>query len=350
MDIPVLGTWFSTLPAEAQGIIQGCVVIVASIWALALIKRSGLFILRSLRKKENTLWNTTVRQVEQRLNWMLFLPLAVGGSLDFFPLSEQLQNVLHRIIQIVLILHAFSFLQVVISYLVHKFSDNNDEENTHMTELMAQLFTVGVWLSAGFTVIQVLGINLTGLLGGLGIATVIAGFALQNVLSDFFAFFSIHADKPFEVGDFIIVDKDIGTVVKVGFQSTRLRTLEGQELTLPNRKLIESRVNNYRRMQTRRIDFEFCVSLDTSTEKLRKIPEWIKNILSTFEQVTLDRVHFKEIEETRFRFEVVYYLDSSDYAIYMDIRQEFNLLLLEKLKRERVALAQPLIQVDLRKR
>lgn len=349
MNISSLITWFSSLSTRTQEVFIGAVVVVSSIWIMALSKRAVLFFTARLASRRNSQWSPLMRKLEGRLNWTLFLPLSIIFGLHYFPLPEQISSLLQLILHVILILHAFSFFQLFMTYSIRTFSGLKDDTQSNMTELLTQLFSIGIWISAGFVVIQTLGINLTGLLGGLGIATVIAGFALQNVLADFFAFFSIHFDRPFEVGDFVIVDTDMGTVMKVGIQSTRLRTLEGQELTLPNRKLVESRINNYRRMQNRRIVFRINVVLNTPTSKLRKIPDWIKAIIEDMEQTSVERVHFKEIDDTAYRFEVVYHVEDSDYTLFMDIQQELNLQILEKLQKEKVQLAQPLLNVELRK-
>src|SRR5690606_7566414 len=114
-----------------------------------------------------------------------------------------------------------------------------------------------VWILGFLFLLSNLGINITSLVAGLGVGGIIVGFALQAILQDLFSSFSIHFDKPFEEGDFIIVGTEMGTVEKIGIKSTRLRALQGEQITVSNTDLMSSRIMNYRRMDERRVAFTF---------------------------------------------------------------------------------------------
>lgn len=198
-----------------------------------------------------------------------------------------------------------------------------------------------VWIVAGLLILQNIGYNISALLGGLGVIGIAVGFALQNVLSDLFAYLTIHLDRPFKLGDFIIIGGDMGTIEKIGLKSTRIRTLEGQQLVITNRELTESRVNNYHRMWKRRIVFTFGVTYDTANEKLNKIPDIVKKIIKDIELTTIDRVHFNAFADSALNYEVVYYIDSRDYNVYMDIQQDINLKLKYEFEKEKIEFAFP---------
>ena len=178
-------------------------------------------------------------------------------------------------------------------------------------------------------------------MAGLGIGGIAIAFALQNILSDIFASFSIYFDKPFKVDDFIIIGDDKGVVKKIGIKSTRIQTLQGEELVISNKELTESRVHNYKKMERRRIVFVFGVTYETPTEKVKKIPSIIKDIIEKTELADIDRVHFKEFADFSLNFEVVYYLKTSDYAEYMDTQQEINLAMKEHFEKEQIEFAYP---------
>jgi hypothetical protein len=166
-------------------------------------------------------------------------------------------------------------------------------------------------------------------------------FALQNILSDLFSSFSIYFDKPFVEGDFIIIGNDMGIVKKIGIKSTRIQTLQGQELVVSNKELTSTRINNYKKMSKRRAIFNFGVEYSTSKKKLEKIPTIVKKIINNIELASLDRAHFKSFGDSSLDFEVVYYVDSSDYAKYMDIQQEINLALVLAFEKEKINFAFP---------
>jgi len=185
------------------------------------------------------------------------------------------------------------------------------------------------------------GYNISTLIAGLGIGGVAIALALQNILTDIFASFSIYFDKPFQTGDFIIVGNDLGVVKKIGIKTTRLQTLQGEELVISNKELTETRIHNYKKMQKRRIVFNFGLTYDTSSAKLKKVLQILKGIIDKIEIAELDRVHFNKFGDFSLNFEVVYYLASSDYNEYMDTQQAINLAIKEKFEKDGIKFAYP---------
>lgn len=200
---------------------------------------------------------------------------------------------------------------------------------------------IALWSLGGLFVLSNLGIEITSLIAGLGIGGVAVALALQGILSDLFAAFSIYFDKPFRIGDFIIVGSDMGVVEKIGIKSTRLRTLQGEELVISNAELTTARVQNFKKMQERRIVSQFGVTYETPQEKLKEIPGMVSRIFADVENARLDRVHFASFGDYALLFEVVYYVTSPDYNTFMDIQQEYNFKLLERFAEVGIDFAYP---------
>jgi small-conductance mechanosensitive channel len=194
-----------------------------------------------------------------------------------------------------------------------------------------------------------IGVDVTPLLAGASIGGIAIAFALQNVLTDVFASFSIYFDKPFRVGDFITVGADSGTVKRIGIKTTRLQSLQGEELIISNKQLTESRINNFKRMDKRRGVFTFGVIYQTEIKKLEKIPKIITDIITKNKTAELDRVHFKSFGDSSLDYEVVYYVKSSDYRVFMDIQQEINLEIIHQFQKEGIEFAYPTKTVFLQK-
>jgi len=165
--------------------------------------------------------------------------------------------------------------------------------------------------------------------------------AVQNILGDLFASFSIVLDRPFVMGDFIIVGEHLGTVEHIGLKTTRLRSLSGEQLVFSNTDLLGSRIRNYKRMAERRVVFSLGVLYQTSPEQLEKIPQMIRDIVEAQTPVRFDRAHFKEYGASSLNFEIVYYVLSSDYALYMDIQQRINYQLKSRLDANGIEFAYP---------
>ena len=198
------------------------------------------------------------------------------------------------------------------------------------------LFTLVLLLA-----LENLGIHVNTLLAGLGISSLAVALALQNILGDLFASLSIVFDKPFEIGDFIIVDQHLGTVEHVGLRTTRIRSLSGEQLVFANNDLIKSRIRNYKRMAERRVVFSVGVTYGTPREQVAGIAGTIRKIVEAEEKVRFDRSHFKEFGAFSLNFETVYWVLDPDYTLYMDIQQRINLAIMEAFQSQGIEFAFP---------
>jgi len=214
----------------------------------------------------------------------------------------------------------------------------------HILYVFRALFNSIVYLIAFFAFLAIRGINLEGLAIGGAATVIVIGFALQSVLGDAFSAFSIYFDKPFEIGDYIVVGEYSGTVTKIGMKSTRVKLLQGEELVLANSELTKTNIRNFKKMKKRRIAFSFGVTYDTPTKKLKKIPNIIQDIINPDKLKNvhkLDRVHFTEFGDYSLKFDVVYYMGSKDYAIYKDTQQAINFAIREAFEKEGIEMAFP---------
>jgi small-conductance mechanosensitive channel len=198
-----------------------------------------------------------------------------------------------------------------------------------------------IWSFVLLLTLDNLGIEIKPLLAGLGIGGIAVALAAQNILGDLFASLSIALDRPFIVGDALAVDEFSGTVEYIGVKSTRLRSVNGEQIIMPNANLLASRVRNYTRLSERRVLFTISVPHETPRSQLQKIPGILRSLIEAQQDVRFDRAHFARIGLNSFDVEVVYFVTVADYNRYMDIQQVINLGLLEVLEREGVALAYP---------
>jgi small-conductance mechanosensitive channel len=198
-----------------------------------------------------------------------------------------------------------------------------------------------LWMILLLVALDNFGINVTTLVAGLGISGIAVALAVQNILGDLFASFSIVFDKPFVIGDFIIVGDFLGTVEYVGLKTTRIRSLSGEQLIFSNGDLLKSRIRNFKRMYERRVVFTIGVLYQTTYEQLIEIPKMIRSIIESQGQVRFDRAHFKEYGAYSLNFEVVYWIQNPDYNVYMDIQQAINLTIFKQFKEKDIHFAYP---------
>jgi small-conductance mechanosensitive channel len=198
-----------------------------------------------------------------------------------------------------------------------------------------------IWSVVVLLTLDNLGINITTLVAGLGIGGIAIALAVQNILGDLLASLSITLDKPFVLGDFLIVDGFMGTVEYIGIKTTRLRSLGGEQIIMPNSDLLKSRMRNYGRMRERRVLFSVGVTYETPRAKLEKLSSLVRSIVEAQENVRVDRCHLARLGAYSIDCEVVYYVLSAEYSDYMDIQQRINLQLIEVFEREQIEFAYP---------
>jgi small-conductance mechanosensitive channel len=198
-----------------------------------------------------------------------------------------------------------------------------------------------IWALAVIILLDNFGYKVSTLIAGLGIGGIAVAIAAQALLKDFFSYFSIVFDRPFKIGDFIIIGDFMGTVEHIGIKTTRIRSLGGEQVIFSNTDLTDSRVRNYKLMEKRRVLFRIGVTYETPLNQLKEIPKIIENIIKNTKDTAFDRAHFFSYGDFSLIFEVVYFVLSPDYNKYMDIQQEINFAIKEELERRSIEFAYP---------
>jgi small-conductance mechanosensitive channel len=261
----------------------------------------------------------------------------------FLAWPEAIKKVFDSLKVIVILVFGIQFLVSLITPMLNVILKKNPEKkiNRQTITVMGTILKIIVWSIALIILLDNLGIKISALITGLGIGGIAIALAAQTVLGDLFSYFIIFFDRPFEIGDFIIVGDFMGTVENIGIKTTRVRSLGGEEVIFPNTDLTGSRVKNYKRMQLRRIVFKLGVTYETSLEKIKQIPILIEEIIKKIPDTRFDRAHFFEYGDFSLVYEVVYFVLSSDYNIYMDIQQKINFAIKEAFDRENIDFAYP---------
>lgn len=275
--------------------------------------------------------------------WLL-LPVAFYFAASALTLPRKVEQGLDTAAVIVLMLQAVLWANRFIrGWFQRQISQRRgvDGESVTVLTLLGIAARVLVWSITLLLVLDHLGFDITALVAGLGIGGVAVALAVQNILGDLFASLSIVLDKPFVVGDFIVVDSLRGTIESIGIKTTRIRSLDGELLVFSNADLLRSRIRNFKRMQERRVAFTVGVVYQTPLERVRSISRMLREIIESQPKARFDRAHFTEYGDSALLFEVVYYVLDPDYNTYMDVQQAINLAIFERFARERIEFAYP---------
>lgn len=223
-----------------------------------------------------------------------------------------------------------------------------DGETVTALGLISFVSRAAMWVIVVLLILNHLGVNITALVAGLGIGGVAVALALQNVLGDLLASLAIVLDKPFVVGDAIMVGDVSGQVERVGIKTTRLRSLNGELLVVSNAELLKARIHNYRQMTERRVQFGLGIAYETPQDKLERVSLMLQEIVMAQPRVRFDRAHFKGYGDSALLLEVVYYVLDRDYNVYMDVQQALNLEIARRFRAEGIEFAYPTRTVFLR--
>ena len=218
--------------------------------------------------------------------------------------------------------------------------DAGDKKAKQLKSISA-LARIIIWGVALVFLLDNLGFDISAVVAGLGIGGIAVALAAQSILGDLFSYFIIFFDRPFELGDYIKIGDKNGTVEHIGIKTTRIRALSGEQLVFSNTDLTSSRLHNFKKLQRRRKVFMLGVIYETPAEKLKIIPDIVKDIITEEEKSDYDRGHFKTFGDFSLNFEFVYYVLSPDYATYMDTQHNINMKIFNKFKEEGIEFAYP---------
>ena len=312
---------------------------------LLLIRRILKMRLAKFIKKSKSPLDDFLLPLLSQTRWFSILAAGLMVGLFALDLPEDIHTWLVRIIQVIFALQVGFWGTGMISLYIErrvdsKIQEDNAEDATTL-DAMGLIVKIALWSILALIILDNLNVEVSSLVASLGIGGIAVALAAQNILGDLFASLSISLDKPFVIGDFVVVDNFEGDVEDIGLKSTRIRSLSGEELIFSNTDLLNSRIRNYKRLEKRRISFTIGVIYGTPVEKLRKIPVMIENIISPLEHAEFERTHFKTFGDFSLDFSVVYHVLDPAYSSYLDIQQIINLEIYQRFEKEGIEFAYP---------
>jgi small-conductance mechanosensitive channel len=322
--------------------ILAMVLFIGFVLVFGLVQKIVLSRLRSLVKRTETDIDDTLVSVISSLKPPFYIFLSFYFAISSLVISGMAESIVDAILVIWITYQVVVATQIFLERMVEKkFVSGRDAARKNAVRMIANIGKGVLWGLGILVALSNVGVDITSLVAGLGIGGIAVAFALQNILQDLFSSFTIYFDKPFEPGDFIVAGTSVGTVKHIGIKSTRIKSLQGEEIIISNKELTSATIQNFKKMEKRRVVFTFGVLYETKTEQLKKIPAIFADIFSHIEKAELDRVHFSSFDDSALSFEVVYYVLDGDYKLYMDIRQEMNYALKDAFEKEGISLAYP---------
>ena len=307
-------------------------LMVLAVWVgtavgFVLLRRFVAWRLDALARRTQNEVDDLLAAVVRRTHAFFLVAVALLVAVEVLGLPEPVEDFVKRAVFLVLLVQVVLWGNRLITVWIERYRAQKLEQDAAAVTSMQAVGFLGrmmLWAVVLLLALDNFGFEVTTLVAGLGVGGIAVALAVQSILGDLFASLSIVLDKPFVVGDFLILDGYLGTVEQIGLKTTRLRSLSGEQIVVANSDLLKSRIRNYKRMFERRIVFKIGVVYQTPREKVAAIPQMIREIVEGLEQTRFDRAHFKEYGDFSLNFEVVYFVLVPEYNTYMDVQQSIN--------------------------
>ena len=288
-------------------------------------------------------WDDFIVESISRFVVPIFQGAIIYWAIHLLDLSERTERFVQIVTSIVITYFVMRLISSVVMLLLKSGVRKQERGEIKIKQLggLMMIINVFIWFLGIVFLLSNWGIEVTPIIAGLGIGGIAVALAAQNILGDLFSYFVIFFDRPFEAGDFIIVDDKMGTIEYVGIKTTQIRALGGEQIIIGNSNLTNSRIHNYKRMVQRRVVFSIDVEYGTPLEVLQTIPPMLKSIVQARKLTTFDRAHFSAYKDWSLRFEVVYFVLSADFNTYMDTQQEINFEIYQEFQKKNINFAFP---------
>lgn len=323
------------------------ILIAIWLWLLILliiifIKRIVIARLEILSNKTGTQFNDNIITFLSNIPFYFLFILSIYFTIKILNINEKVQTIVDIILIFVIVIESIRILLKVIGFWLHKILVTSKVKSDITTYNLFMLLTkIWLYILGWLFLLSNFGVEITPLLTSLWIVWLAVWFALQKILADIFSSFSIYLDKPFKIWDYIEIWTDGWIVKKIWIKTTRITTLQWQELIISNAELTWARINNFWNMKKKRIVFSVWVVYETSSKKLRQIPIIIKGIINSFDNIELDRVYLKNFGDFSINYEIVYFINDPDNNDFTDIQQEINLQIFELFSKHKIKFAYP---------
>jgi small-conductance mechanosensitive channel len=329
---------------SVQTWIVAAVIVVAVFVALSLLKPPLLRYAKRFSSTTETLFDDLFAALIDKTKTWFLLALSVLAGATVLRLPADADSAVQMVVIVLALIQGGIWGNIAIFYGLGRMMKSRMEDDASAITTLAAitlLTKIILWAVVLLLMLDNVGIDITALIAGLGVGGIAVALAAQNVLADLFASMSIVFDKPFVLGDFIIVGDKAGTVEHIGLKTTRVRALSGEQLVFSNTQLLSSEIRNFKRMEERRVVFTVGVVYQAKAEQLERIPQMIREIVEAQDKVRFDRSHFAKFGDFSLDFETVYYMAVPDYNEYMDTQQAINLALFRKFEGEGIEFAYP---------
>jgi MscS family membrane protein len=273
-------------------------------------------------------------------------------GLQFFTLSPGAWSVLRGFFvfasTFVAIYLLTKLVDVVFSLWKERAQKTKTKFDDQLIPILSRIVKLFIWAIGVLLILQNLGYNITSLLAGLGIGGLAIALAAQETLSNFIGALALLVDRPCEVGDRVDVEDISGTVEAIGLRSTRIRTLDGTVVAIPNRKMADAKINNFVYRPSIKNQYTIGITYDTPYEKIQQALAILREILGNHPSTAKYWAYFKEFGPYSLNILVIHWCKYTDYQKFLEATEEINLEIRRRFEEAGIEFAFPTQTVEVR--
>ncbi len=281
--------------------------------------------------------------------------LGFSLAIAVLPVSQTAERIIYSIIKIagvvIFLWLLFRLVDVIVVYLSRLTERTESKLDDQLVPLINKALKVTIGIICFLWLLQLLGYNVSSLIAGLGIGGLAVALALQNTLSNFFGSIFIFLDRPFMVGDWVKIGDVEGIVEDIGFRSTRIRTWPATLVSIPNKKVAESVIDNWSRMPKKRVYQTIGLTYETTADQMENAVREIRKIIENDPGVDKEFivVKFSDFGSSSLDITVIYFTIDTTLKGHLETKERINLAIMRKLKELGLSIAFPTMSIYLEK-
>lgn len=328
--------------------------IVATIFVAIIFHITILRNISRLTKKTKTQVDDEILAIVKRSVNIIALILGIYFGRNFLTLNWHVDSVIGAVLLVLITLEiarvSGNIIALAIEGYIHAVAEKKKDVNKDLLLFFQRLCKIVIWVIAIMLIVNNFGYNIASLLAGLGLGGLAFALAAQQTLGNFFGSVSLIADQPFHVGDLVLIDNVKGTVKRIGLRSTRITTLDGTEVSVPNSKTAASTIENFSTRPNIKIKNELGVVYSTSPQKLEVGVGIIRDILGKREDIFKYQVHFAKFADSSLVIQIAYWLKYyTDWSDVLQAQHDINVEIKKQFEKEKIEFALPTQTVHLKK-
>jgi len=301
-------------------------------------------IFHNMAKKTKTTIDDLI--VDELRNPFRFLIIMIGLRIFFQVILKEV-GIIQHLLSAGMIIFVFWVMYAIVPAFkeaLYHYSRGNEHLSFELANFLIKVVRFLIIFLGIVTLLYSFGVNVTAFFASLGIGGLALALAAKDTAANMFGSIAILLDKSLKVGDWILVDGIEGVVEDIGMRTTKIRTFEKSLVAIPNSTVATSPVENYSRRGTRRIKMTIGLTYDTTQEQMKAVIDDLRNLIASHPDVAQNQTqitHFRDFNASDLGILIYFYVQTTDWKKYLDIRQDINLAIMETVKRHNAGFAFP---------